>query len=98
MFAQIKRYGIGTLWYGAFATAAATFVGHYPWFATYNGLNEMLPPPTDTAEKLLRQAFIGFCASVDASIDTSCIIRFRHRFRRVSARLASSLSNSSITL
>lgn len=27
---QIKKYGIGTLWYGAFATAAATFVGHYP--------------------------------------------------------------------
>jgi hypothetical protein len=27
---QIKRYGIGTLWYGAVATAAATFVGHYP--------------------------------------------------------------------
>lgn len=23
-------YGIGSLWYGAFATAAATFVGHYP--------------------------------------------------------------------
>ena len=23
-------YGIGTLWYGALATAAATFVGHYP--------------------------------------------------------------------
>lgn len=23
-------YGIGSLWYGAFATAVATFVGHYP--------------------------------------------------------------------
>jgi len=23
-------YGIGSLWYGALATAAATFVGHYP--------------------------------------------------------------------
>ncbi|KAG6805390.1 hypothetical protein H0H92_015596, partial [Tricholoma furcatifolium] len=27
---RIKQYGIGTMWYGAFATAAATFVGHYP--------------------------------------------------------------------
>ena len=26
----MKKYGVGTLWYGAFATAAATFVGHYP--------------------------------------------------------------------
>ena len=28
--ARVKTYGIGSLWYGAFATAAATFVGHYP--------------------------------------------------------------------
>lgn len=61
---KIKRYGIGTLWYGAWATAAATFVGHYPWFGTYNGLDEWLPKPTTLVEKLLRQAFIGFCASV----------------------------------
>lgn len=31
---RIKTHGIGTLWWGAFATAGATFVGHYPWFAT----------------------------------------------------------------
>lgn len=31
---RIKENGIGSLWWGAFATAAATFVGHYPWFAT----------------------------------------------------------------
>ena len=30
LLVQIKKYGIGSLWYGAFATAAATFVGHYP--------------------------------------------------------------------
>jgi hypothetical protein len=27
---QVKKYGVGSLWYGAIATAAATFVGHYP--------------------------------------------------------------------
>lgn len=31
---RIKVYGLGSLWYGAVATAAATFVGHYPWFST----------------------------------------------------------------
>ncbi|RQM05797.1 hypothetical protein DH86_00002107 [Scytalidium sp. 3C] len=31
---RIKANGIGSLWWGAIATAAATFVGHYPWFAT----------------------------------------------------------------
>ena len=52
------------MWYGALATAAATFVGHYPWFGTYNFLDKALPPPTNLGEKLLRQALIGFCASV----------------------------------
>lgn len=31
---RIKTNGVGSLWWGAFATAAATFVGNYPWFAT----------------------------------------------------------------
>jgi hypothetical protein len=31
---RIKVNGVGSLWWGAIATAAATFVGHYPWFAT----------------------------------------------------------------
>jgi len=30
LFVQIRIYGVGSLWYGALATAAATFVGHYP--------------------------------------------------------------------
>ncbi|KAF9020045.1 hypothetical protein BDZ89DRAFT_1138906 [Hymenopellis radicata] len=51
------------------ATAAATFVGHYPWFATYSYLSEMLPLPDPVQPhafllKLLRAAFIGFVASV----------------------------------
>jgi hypothetical protein len=31
---RVKTNGVGSLWWGAIATAAATFVGHYPWFAT----------------------------------------------------------------
>lgn len=36
---QVKMYGIGSLWYGAFATAAATFVGHYPVRALLTSIN-----------------------------------------------------------
>ncbi|CDO69743.1 hypothetical protein BN946_scf184697.g15 [Trametes cinnabarina] len=79
---RIKRYGIGTLWYGAVATAAATFVGHYPWFATYNVLNDVLPPWTNLTEKLLRQAFIGFCASV-VSDTVSNSLRVVKTYRQV---------------
>ncbi|EGN97708.1 hypothetical protein SERLA73DRAFT_184521 [Serpula lacrymans var. lacrymans S7.3] len=61
--ARVKKYGIGSLWYGALATAAATFVGHYPWFGTYNYLDANLPSPDNIFQKLARQAFIGFCAS-----------------------------------
>lgn len=58
---RIKTDGLGSLWWGALATAAATFVGHYPWFATvsiyladalteancaqYNFLTELLTEP-----------------------------------------------------
>jgi hypothetical protein len=63
---RIRVYGVGSLWYGAWATAAATFVGHYPWFGTYNWLQSALPhvPREEIAKYLLRQAFIGFCASI----------------------------------
>jgi hypothetical protein len=36
---RIKTNGFGSLWWGAIATAAATFVGHYPWFATVSSLS-----------------------------------------------------------
>ncbi|ORY68261.1 mitochondrial carrier domain-containing protein [Pseudomassariella vexata] len=63
---RIKVHGVGSLWWGAFATAAATFVGHYPWFATYNFLTDLLtePPKHPLIWWLARLAFIGFCASI----------------------------------
>ncbi|KDQ52545.1 hypothetical protein JAAARDRAFT_40148 [Jaapia argillacea MUCL 33604] len=61
---RYKKHGIPSFFYGAIATAAATFVGHYPWFGTYNYLDATLPLPATLIQKLLRQAFIGFCASV----------------------------------
>lgn len=68
----------GPLYQGAFASAAATAVGHYPWFLTYNFLDQALPPVDDIAAlfaldesagvsllllKLLRQASLGLSAS-----------------------------------
>ncbi|KAG6889471.1 hypothetical protein C0995_000998 [Termitomyces sp. Mi166 len=79
---RIKRYGIGTLWYGAFATAAATFVGHYPWFGTYNYLEANLPESHTLLEKLLRRAFIGFVASV-VSDSVSNSLRVVKTYRQV---------------
>jgi hypothetical protein len=61
---KVRVNGVGVMWYGALASASATFIGHYPWFATYNYLQETIPKRTDTAGKLARNAFIGFTASV----------------------------------
>ncbi|KAK7432983.1 hypothetical protein QQZ08_000454 [Neonectria magnoliae] len=81
---RIKTNGIGSLWWGALATAAATFVGHYPWFATYNYLSEILtePPKHPLFWWLLRLAFIGFCASV-VSDSISNSLRVVKTYRQV---------------
>ncbi|CAE7731507.1 PET8 [Symbiodinium microadriaticum] len=55
--------GPPVFWYGALAASSATFVGHYPWFLTYNFLNEHLPRYEDKLQTLGRSALIGFCAS-----------------------------------
>jgi hypothetical protein len=65
LFAKAKQNGPSAFFSGSLAAAAATFVGHYPWFATYNYLSEYLPRPAkdDTVGKLARSALIGFCSS-----------------------------------
>ncbi|TFK97441.1 mitochondrial carrier domain-containing protein [Pterulicium gracile] len=65
---RVKMHGIGSLFWGAFATAAATFVGYYPWFGTHNFLIKTIPLPTPHRLStlpltLLRLALIGFTAS-----------------------------------
>ncbi|CAE6408970.1 unnamed protein product [Rhizoctonia solani] len=81
---RIKTNGIASLWWGAFATAAATFVGHYPWFATYNYLSDVLtePPKHPLFWWLLRLAFIGFCASI-VSDSISNSLRVVKTYRQV---------------
>ncbi|QDS70792.1 hypothetical protein FKW77_004325 [Venturia effusa] len=81
---RIKTNGIGSLWWGAFATAAATFVGHYPWFATYNYLSEIIPEPArhPMIVWLLRLAFIGFVASI-VSDSVSNSLRVVKTYRQV---------------
>lgn len=63
LFAKLKAKGPSVFWYGSLASASATFVGHYPWFFTYNLLDEKLPKYDDRLQKLGRSAFIGFASS-----------------------------------
>lgn len=62
---KAKVMGPSAFYQGALASASATFVGHYPWFATYNYLDTVLPKADkdDLLGKLSRSALMGFCSS-----------------------------------
>lgn len=67
---KIKKHGLKILFNGTFASMSATFVGHYPWFLTYNVLNKKIPRYDKILwKKLSRNACIGFCCSI---ISDSC--------------------------
>jgi len=60
---KVKATGPKALYNGALAAASATFVGHYPWFFTYNFLGATIPKQDDQLSELGRRAIMGFSAS-----------------------------------
>lgn len=65
---RIATEGILTLYSGALGTVVATFLGHYPWFLTYNYLQAKLPKPQGSVQRNLRSAFIGFMSSLTSDV------------------------------
>lgn len=68
-FLQIKQGGPLVLYHGSIGAMSATFVGHYPWFYTYNTLNATFPQydrKTELPKFLARNALIG------AQLDPPC--------------------------
>mmetsp|Transcript_49441 Transcript_49441/g.96684 ORF Transcript_49441/g.96684 Transcript_49441/m.96684 type:complete len:305 (+) Transcript_49441:1-915(+) len=61
--AKVGERGVGVLWEGALGGMGATWLGHYPWFLTYNTLNGLVPDTYTGFAKLGRNAAIGFCCS-----------------------------------
>ena len=84
---RIDSGGIGVLFNGALASSAATFVGHYPWFLTYNILSSDLMTPQEIIDQhilvlsslnpfilqLMRSATIGLCASSVSDISSNSL-------------------------
>ena len=60
---KVKINGPMALYNGSLAAASATFVGHYPWFFTYNLLSEKIPKQDTPLAELGRRALLGFCSS-----------------------------------
>lgn len=86
---KLRTNGISTLYHGSLAATAATFVGHYPWFATYNYLNATLPKyNSEPLKKLGRNAAIGFVCSA-VSDTCSNALRVMKVYRQASTETIS---------
>jgi hypothetical protein len=70
---KIKDQGVRVLFHGSFASSAATFTGHYPWFATYNFLQETISIPKEKNDKMIRNAYIGFLSAATSDICSNSI-------------------------
>lgn len=66
LWESVRESGPTPLYRGAVAQAAATTAGHFPWFLTFNFLNQQLPAISSSDDLLLslaRSAFVGMSAS-----------------------------------
>lgn len=70
---KVRIGRIGVLYQGMFAQAISAVVAHYPWFYTYNYLNQMPSVKSLCRSSLLRNAAVGFIASVVSDTATNCI-------------------------
>ncbi|GMH87646.1 hypothetical protein TrVE_jg2643 [Triparma verrucosa] len=70
---KVKAGKISVLYQGAMALYASSMVGHYPWFYVYNFLNKASWLPNMIESKLVRNAFVGFVASVVSDIVSNSI-------------------------
>lgn len=76
LFALVTKEGPAPLYNGALAQAAATAAGHFPWFLTYNYVDQSLPPVSASDDLLLslaRSAFLGLCASCVSDVTSNSL-------------------------
>lgn len=70
---QVWGGNLGCLYQGATAAAAATAVGYFPWFLTFNYLNGLLAKPSAMGRMLLRNAGIGLASSISSDVCSNSI-------------------------
>lgn len=76
LVALVQKEGPAPLYNGALAQAAATAAGHFPWFLTYNYVDDLLPTVTASEDLLLslaRSAFLGLCASSVSDVTSNSL-------------------------
>merc|ERR1711924_29302 len=76
---KLQTGGFRTFYNGGLGAVMANIVGYYPWFATYNTLEEYLPKKDSQGndftgvQKLGRRALMGFGASAVSDVCSNSI-------------------------
>ena len=70
---KLKTKGPSILYHGSIASSTATLVGHYPWFTTFNILQEKIPHSDSNLGKMSRNALIGFTSTCISDILSNSI-------------------------
>mmetsp|Transcript_14884 Transcript_14884/g.21484 ORF Transcript_14884/g.21484 Transcript_14884/m.21484 type:complete len:219 (+) Transcript_14884:1138-1794(+) len=74
---RVRAGKVDVLYQGAFANALSAFVGHYPWFFTYNWLSKSSSVQTFFPNQLVRNALIGIMASIvsDSTVNSLRVVK-----------------------
>lgn len=87
---KVKAGNVGVLYQGAIANYFSAIVGHYPWFFTYNFLTKAEWVTRSISSKLLRNAFVGFTAS----LISDCVANFMRVIKTTKQSIATKHSVS----
>jgi hypothetical protein len=64
LMTKYRQNGFRVFYHGSLGAFGATYVGHFPWFATFNYLDSKIPEYDNSIKNFSRNAGIGFSASV----------------------------------
>jgi len=70
---KIANDGYKSLYNGARASYFGTLIGHFPWFYTYNYLQDEIPKQESAILNFFRSGSIGFCSSATSDIISNSI-------------------------
>ncbi|CAJ1338236.1 unnamed protein product, partial [Effrenium voratum] len=68
LLARVKKNGPGELYAGAVANFAGNWVGNYPYFVVFNGLDQAWAAPEDPMMRTVRTGLMGMCSSISSDI------------------------------
>lgn len=69
---KIKNNGYNVLYHGSLGVYSTTVFSHFPWFFTFNKLQETIPKYDTNINNYIRNGFIGFVSSFVSDCSSNC--------------------------